>query len=118
MHFSLFFRTEAWVLSLVLFLASLLLAILGKIVRNKYFHQDEIISKDGTGALLGALFGIWAFVLAFSFANSASRFDSVLNILVDEYNAVSNAVYWADAFPDSLRNTFRSDLKKYLDARI
>jgi hypothetical protein len=117
MHFSLFFRTDAWILSAILFFGSLVLALLGKYVRNKYFKADAI-SKDGTSALLGSLFGLWAFILAFTFANSESRFDSVRNVLNDEYVAISNAIYWKDLFPDSIQDTLRSDLRNYLDARI
>jgi hypothetical protein len=92
--------------------------MLGKFLRNKFFHSDPHESKGGVSSLLGALFGLWGFVLAFTFSNSSSRFDSVRNIMVDEANSIRNTVLRTETFPDSVGKELRADLKEYVEARI
>jgi hypothetical protein len=94
------------------------MVIFGKFVRSRFFRDDEHESRGGVNSLLAALFGLWGFMLAFTFGNSASRFDNVRAILVDESNIIRNTIFRADAFPDSVRLGLRADLKKYLQARI
>lgn len=118
MNYSLFFRTDASILCLLLFIACVLMVMLGKFVRHKYLRADQQESKGGVNSLLGALFGLWGFMLAFTFGNSASRFDNVRNIMVDESNILRNAILRTDVFPDSVRTVLRKDLRKYLEARI
>jgi len=94
------------------------MVIFGRFVRNRFLRADEAESKGGVNSLLGALFGLWGFMLAFTFGNSASRFENVRAINVDEANIIRNTILRADAFPDSIRNALRPNLQKYLNARI
>ena len=118
MNYSLFFRTDASVLCLILFMSCILMVLFGKFIRNKFFLSDQQESKGGVTSLLGALFGLWGFVLAFTFSNSSSRFDNVRNIMVDESNIIRNTILRTKTFPDSIGNSLRSDLKDYVEARI
>ena len=61
---------------------------------------------------------MWGFILAFTFGNSASRFDNVRTIMVDEANTIRNAIFRAKTFPDSIQNSLNADLEVYLQARI
>ena len=63
MDYSLLFRTDASVICVILFLACIQMVIVGKFIRNKFFYSDQQKSKGGVTSLLGALFGLWAFVL-------------------------------------------------------
>lgn len=118
MKFSLFFRTDAYILCLLLFAGCILMVLLGKFTRNKFVHENEAESKGGVNSLLAALFGLWGFMLAFTFSNSSSRFDSVRSIMVDEANIIRNTILRTDVFADSTRDGFRADLKKYVELRI
>jgi len=118
MNYSLFFRTDASVICLILFLACIFMVLLGKFIRNKFFQADQQESRGGVSSLLGALFGLWGFILAFTFSNSAARFDNVRNIMVDEANITRNTILRAKTFPDSIGNILRTDLKDYVEARI
>src|SRR5215470_13111930 len=113
MKYSLFFRTDASILCLFLFIGCILMVIFGRFVRNRFIRGDEVESRGGVNSLLGALFGLWGFMLAFTFGNSASRFDNVRSIMVDESNIIRNTIFRADAFPDSVRNALRADLRQY-----
>ena len=118
MNYSFFFRTDASILSLLLFTACILMVMFGRFIRNKFLYKDQQESKGGVISLLGALFGLWGFILAFTFGNSASRFDNVRAIMVDESNTIRNAIFRAKTFPDSIENSLNADLKVYLQARI
>ena len=118
MNYSFFFRTDASILCLLLFCGCICMVILGRFVRNKFFHKDEQESKGGVTSLLGALFGLWGFVLAFTFGSSATRFDNVRSLMVEESNAIRTSILRIETFPDSLHKDFRSDMKAYLEARI
>jgi len=118
MNFSLFFRTDAMVLCLLLFAACILTVMAGRYTRIRLFHHDQQESKGGVTSLLGALFGLWGFLLAFTFSNSATKFESVRLVMLDESNIIRNSFARADFFPDSIRNGMREDLTIYLDALI
>ena len=94
------------------------MVLAGKATRHKFFFKDEQDSKGGVNSLLGALFGLWGFILAFTFGNSASRFESLRAMMVDEANIIRTAILRAETFPDSIRNDYKQDLRKYLEVRI
>ena len=90
----------------------------GKGVRTRFLRKDDQESKGGVNSLLGALFGLWGFVLAFTFGSAATRFENVRAMMVEEANIIRNVLLRAETLPDSMKRGFRDDLKKYLEARI
>src|SRR5215510_14533536 len=118
MNYSLFFRTDASIICLFLFIGCMLMVVFGKFVRNKFLRADEPESRGGVNSLLGALFGLWSFILAFTFGQSGMRFENVRNQIVDEATVLRTAIIKSDFFPDSTRNIFRAELHKYLEERI
>ena len=118
MNDSLFSQTDSTIISLILFSACIFMVRLGRFVRNKFFNKDKEESRGGVNSLLAALFGLWGFVLAFTFGNSSSRFDSVSNTMVDEFNTIRNVIYRSKLFPDSIGDSFRKDMKIYIGSRI
>src|SRR4030095_15065995 len=118
MNFSFFFKTDAAVLCLMLLVACILTVMAGRDMWVKIFHRDQQESKGGVNSLLGALFGLWGFLLAFTFSNSATKFESVRLVMLDESYIIRNSFARADFFPDSIRNGMREDLTIYLDALI
>lgn len=100
----------------VLFILMLLAIALGNRLRKKFWEEGE--TKGGVNSLLGALFGLWSFILAFTFGQSSSRFENVRAMIVDESNVLRTAIIKADLFPDSIRNIYRTDLREYLEERI
>ncbi|GAO43591.1 hypothetical protein [Flavihumibacter petaseus] len=118
MRYSLLFRTEASTLCVLLFLFCIATVILGRYIRNRFFQNDAQESRGGVNSLLGALFGLWGFLLAFTFSNSSAKFENVRIVTVDESNAIRNTILRTDAIPDSLRKVFRSNLRAYTDVMI
>ena len=94
------------------------MVIIGKRVRGKFLKADEQESRGGVNSLLGALFGLWGFLLAFTFSNVSTRFENVRAMMVDESSMIRTVILRTETLPDSMRDSFRGDLKKYLQARI
>lgn len=94
------------------------MVMIGKAVRDKFLRQDEHESKGGVNALLGALFGLWGFLLAFTFGNVSTRFEDVRAAMVEEANIIRTVILRLETLPDSIQGGFREDVKKYLQARI
>ena len=117
MEFSWIHRTDALTLSILLFFGMLVMVPLGRIA-GKLWRQEEGEPKGGVGSLLSALYGLSAFILAFTFGMSASRYSNVRDIIVDEANDIGTALLRSDLYSDSVRDAFHADFKKYIDARI
>ena len=117
MDYSFIHRTDALVLCILLFFGMLLMVPVGRIA-GKLWRQEEGELKGGVGSILSALFGLSAFILAFTFGMSASRYSNVRDIIVDEANDIGTAVLRSNLYSDSVRDAFHADFKKYIDARI
>jgi len=115
---SLLRQIDASVICIVLFVLMLFAVALGNSMRKKFWHAEEGDAKGGVNSLLGALFGLWAFMLAFTFGQSGVRFESVRSLIVDEGNILRNTIIRTDFFPDSVRTAYRIELRKYLEERI
>lgn len=118
MKHSIFFSIDATLLCLILFIGCIAMVLIGKWARDKYLKRDEQESKGGVNSLLAALFGLWGFILAFTFGSSSTRFDNIRSMMVDEANSIRTVILRVETLPDSMQNPFKNDLKKYLQARI
>ncbi|MHB9139642.1 MAG: hypothetical protein ACYC4Q_09590, partial [Victivallaceae bacterium] len=86
---------------------------IGKNLRLRKKGQSEA----PIGTIVGAMLGLLAFILAFTFGMAASRFDVRKNLLLDETNAIGTAFLRADFLPSPQRQDTRMLLKKYVDIR-
>jgi len=111
-------QVDASVICITLFVLMLLTVALGNRMRRKFWSAEEGDAGGGVNSLLGALFGLWSFILAFSFGQSGARFENVRSMIVDEGNILRTTILKADFFPDSVRDTYRVELRKYLEERI
>ena len=101
-----------------LFVFMLLAIALGNKIRRKLWKAEEGETKGGVNSLMGALFGLWSFILAFSFNQSGGRFQNVQAMIAEEASILRSTILQADFFPDSLRSAYRVDLREYLEKRI
>lgn len=117
-------RTEAWVLSLLLFVLMIVFVWLGnfagRLWRKKDFAGASAAAdeKSGFGSLEAGLFGLFGFILAITFGMSGNRYDNYRNVMVQEANDIGTAILRSDLYPDSIRMEFRRDFKAYVEARI
>jgi hypothetical protein len=111
-------QTEAWIISLVLFIIMLIATWLGVKIglrRRKHFDGSSKKENSSNAAYLS---GLLFFLLAFTFNMSANRFDSRRKVVVEEANNIGTALLRSDLYPAEERLMFRKDFKEYLEARI
>jgi hypothetical protein len=118
MHFTFLDKTSAFTIALVLFLLMVMLTWCGNYFAAYRARKNPELVKEGLGALEGALLGLVALILAFTFSMAASRYDSRRQAVVEEANVIGTAILRADLYPDSIRDEFRKDFKEYVEARI
>ncbi|HEX5667642.1 MAG TPA: hypothetical protein VFX73_02500 [Chitinophagaceae bacterium] len=102
-------------LTLIVMVMMMLFFWIGIWVRKKR-HLDS--DDTGLGAIEGALLGLLALLLGFTFSLSNSRYDSRLKVVIEEANDIGTAVLRADLYPDSIRDVFRAEFKKYVEIRV
>jgi hypothetical protein len=115
---SLLFRTDAGLLSIILFILMLVCIAIGSAWGKKRKAKAEYFENRANDTVHGAVFGLLAFLLAFTFSMSANRYEARRQAVIEEANAIGTAIERADLYPDSDRVVFRNDLKNYLQARI
>ena len=118
MNFSILITLPAYFVAFFLFIAMVFAAWVGNRFAKIRLKKNPDIFSEGIGSLEGALLGLVALLLAFTFSMSASRFDERRHAIVAEANIIGTAILRADLYPDSIRTTFRKDFKQYVEARI
>jgi len=117
-HGSFIYETDAFVLVGILLVCMVLFIYIGRKVGLKRIKAPAGGEDGVTGATISAMFGLLAFLLAFTFSMSASRYDTRRENIVDEANAIGTAILRADLYPEEERTAFRNDFHQYLEARI
>lgn len=70
------------------------------------------------GAMVAAVLGLLAFLLAFTFGLAASRFDARRQVVLDEANAIGTTYLRARLLPGPQRTKVAELLREYVDVRI
>jgi hypothetical protein len=117
MTHSFIFKTEAIVLSIVLFIGMIVMVLLGRL-SCKMWNKEESEPKGGINSLFGGLFALSGLLLAFAFGMSGTRLEKVRDVVELEANEIGTAVLRSDLYVDSVRDEFRKDFKDYLEAVI
>lgn len=63
------------------------------------------------GSIIGAMLGLLAFILAFTFGAATSRFEAKKQLLLEEVNAIGTTVLRTDFLPESIRAEAKNLLK-------
>ena len=86
---------------------------LGKQARRRRTDQSDQLST-----IQGAMLGMLALLLGFSFALAAGRFNDRVQLIVSEANAIGTAWLRCDLLPDGARAELHQILGDYTDQRI
>ena len=111
-------RMDATLLVSVLFILMIVLLYFGRQIGLRKIRSGMKREAGETGTIISAMFGLMAFLLAFSFGMSASRYDTRRANILDEANAIGTAILRADIYPSDQRIAFRTNFREYLEARI
>lgn len=102
----------------ILFVLLITVYVFGTKLRVAMQKKGMIHRDTDLGIVEGALLGLFAFFLAFTFSMSGNRFDKRREIIVAEATKIGTALKLADLYPDSARAAIRDHFKKYVDYRI
>ncbi len=87
---------------------------LGRRVRGR--EADE--TEGPAGISVGSNFALLAFILAFTFNMTASRFDARKSLLLEEVNAIGTTYLRTDFLSEPARSTSQKLLREYIDLRV
>ena len=86
---------------------------------GRMFHRRSEDEKESpVSAIAGAILGLAAFMLAFTFGIVSDRFFARLSLVREEANAIRTAYQRADFLPDPERSESRRLLREYVDLRL
>ena len=111
-------NTPTLVIAIILLAAIFIFYLLGVRLGNYQKKHNPDAKAEGVGPLEGALLGLLALLLSFTFSMSASRYDTRNSLITEEANDIATVYLRAGLYPDSTRNLFREDLRQYVEARI
>ena len=116
--FHLFEVLPLWVTFSGIVLLVLSSAWLGIILARRRKKRAKEDDEGPIGAVVSATLGLLAFILAFTFGLTASRFDSRKQLLLDEVTAIETATMQADLIPEPHRSEVRELLRQYVELRL
>lgn len=110
------FQVNAMLIAFIFFIFIFILNWLGYYVKKRIATRQP--DKDiSFGTAEGALMGLMALFLAFTFGMASSKYESRRQTIIDEANLLNTALFRLKLYPDSIKNSMLSDFRKYLDAR-
>ncbi|MFI5155430.1 MAG: hypothetical protein ACHQEM_04570 [Chitinophagales bacterium] len=115
---SFLYQTDAAILVSLLFIGMLILIRLGSILGRRRDRKDPQKQAIENTTILAAIFGLFAFLLGFTFSMSGNRYELRRLSAVKESNAIGTAILRADLYPAEERLAYRADLKAYTQTRI
>src|SRR3954470_20827177 len=89
-----------WILFIIVTSIGMLTAEAGSWLHSVR-QKKGIVDKDGSsGSLIGAMLGLLAFILGFTFSITASRYSDRKNIVVEQARTISNCYFRTSLIPD------------------
>lgn len=81
-------------------------------------QRDELEKESPLGGMVGAILGLLAFMLAFTFGLAGSRFEDRRQILLSEANAIGTTYLRAAMLSEPMRTESQKLLREYVDVRL
>jgi len=105
-----------------MFLLPLLIVLAPILIGQKYgiyrSKKSENMQQTPVGSVVGASFGLLAFMLAFTFQIAANRYDSRKELLLEEVTNIRTTYLRAGLIPEPICSETRKLLVDYVDIRI
>ncbi len=114
--FHLFEFLPLWLTFILIVLLVVLSIWLGSYVAKRRGSETEAEGPIGTAA--SATLGLLAFILAFTFGLTASRYDTRRQLMLDEVTIIETTAMRADIIPEPHRSEVRTLIKRYINVRI
>lgn len=81
-------------------------------------RRAEVEKEAPVGVMVGAVLGLLAFILAFTFGMAAERYHDRQLALLDEANAIRSTYLQAGMIPEPYRTAVRKVLRDYVKERL
>ena len=105
-----------------IFFIPLLLVLTPILIGQRYgiwrSKKSERLQNASVGSVVGAAFGLLAFMLAFTFQIAASRYNERKELLLEEVTNIRTTWLRAGVVPEPFRSDTRKLLVEYVDLRI
>jgi hypothetical protein len=105
-----------------MFLIPFLIVLIPILIGQRYgiwrIKHSTDLQKVPVGSVVGAAFGLLAFMLAFTFQISAGRYEARKKLLLDEVTNIRTTWLRAGVIPEPFRSETRRLLLEYVDLRI
>jgi hypothetical protein len=98
--------------------ALVILAVEAGFRLGKSVYRREGESESPVSAIAGAILGMQAFMLGFTFSIVAERYDTKKNLVREEANAIRTVWQRADFLTEPDHSETKAMLKRYIDIRI
>jgi hypothetical protein len=105
-------------LSVLLGASMIVVFLAANYFKRTRIKKDPAFAEEGFGPMEGALLGLLALLLSFTFGMANSRHDNRYQALVHEANCIGTVILRSDLLPDSLRSGFKAACGRYLQSRI
>lgn len=106
-----------WTLFWLLLLLLLCAAEVGYQLARRARPGTQVEAPE-VGAIQGAVLGLLALLLGFSFSMTALRFEARKELIRDEANAIGTVYLRTSLLPEPQRTTVRALLRQYVDTRF
>jgi hypothetical protein len=105
-----------------MFLIPLLVVLIPIFIGQRYgMHRSKKLDElqhTPVGTVVGAAFGLLAFMLAFTFQIVANRYDTRKELLLNEVTNIRTSYLRAGLIPEPFRSDTRKLLVEYVDLRV
>jgi hypothetical protein len=108
-----------WLFGLLLAALCTLVCELGRLVRRRLGSRSPATAEPGgQGYVVGAIFGLLAFLISFTFSIAVDRFDARRDWMAQETNAIQTTFLRAYFFDEPVRSQLQSTIRQYAHSRI
>ena len=105
-------------LAVGLFISMLLFLEVGRRLGVRRLAERGSADNAGVGVVDGAVYGLLALLIGFTFSGAADRFDRRRHLIAEEKNAAETAWLRVSIMPPDLQPPIRTHFREYMDAII
>ena len=111
------FRNQ-WLVVLIVGLLLLVFAEVGFRSGLRLFVAKDEARKGQIGGIQGAVLGMLALLLGFTFSMAVSRYENRRDLVLQEANSIGTTYLRASFLPDAHKTAVEAKLRRYVDVRL
>jgi hypothetical protein len=112
----LYSQDSIWIV-LTLLVATVAAGELGSHMGRRWYPRTDEHRRGHIGSILGALLGLLALLISFTFAMSADRYNTRRQLVVNDANALERLYLQSSLLPAAPRRAFKQLLGQYVNSR-